>query len=177
MHQDVESVLIKTEQPQHPQQTTPIPDYVCIFHSRHLLQFFSTQFLVLKYIKPITTQHQHLQQPKPILQYALQYNSMPMLLLPLQKDRILLSKLLMLPKHLNQPLLLPGLLSVWLLLSIQMPLLFCKTSLILFNTISIYTFYSARVWTNYGRILFETTASARSSEKLANLPKASAALC
>ena len=86
-------------------------------------------------------------------------------------DQILQDKQL---KHLK----LMNLLQLWLkfknvllLLLIQKLLLFYKISIYL----NLYTFYSLKDITNYGKISLDTTASAKSSEYEANLPKAKAA--
>ena len=86
-------------------------------------------------------------------------------------DQILLDKQL---KHLK----LKNLLQLWLK-SKNALLLLLKQKLLLFYKISIYlnlfTFYSLNDITNYGKISLDTTASAKSSEYEANLPKAKAA--
>ena len=164
---------------QHQLLITLIQGYACISHLKHLLLFFLMLSLALVCIELIKKQHQHLQRLKLIQQYVQLYNLVPMLMLLLQKDQILLSKLLKLLKHPNQPQPLLKLLNVQQLHVKQMPQLFCKNAKlrIFIKILFIFlTFYSANVWTNYGKILFETTASAKSSEKLASLPNASAAL-
>ena len=61
--------------------------------------------------------------------------------------------------------------NAWQLLLIQKLLLFYKISIFL----NLFTFYSLKDITNYGKISLDTTASAKSSEYEANLPKAKAA--